>query len=185
MAEPCKVFRIERTAAARLPRRGGAPPSAPSAPPHGVDLAQVFGALHAVNGAAGTDADADAAARAAAQLARIADELDAVTAGTAQATQKILDAAEAIDRLADDLSAVLRGRAEQDLAADISDLVLSIFEACNFHDLIGQRIAKVMKTLGPGAPPPHGHGARHLHGPALDGEAGHMTQAEIDQLFGG
>ena len=80
-------------------------------------------------------------------MTRIADELDAVTAGTAQATQKILAAAEEIDQLADNLSAALKGRLEQELAQDIADSVLRIFEACNFQDMIGQRVAKVMKTL--------------------------------------
>ncbi len=32
---------------------------------------------------------------------------------------------------------------------DIRDLVIRIFEACNFQDLIGQRITKVMPALKP------------------------------------
>ncbi len=72
-----------------------------------------------------------------------------MVSGTAQATQKILAAAEEIDQAADSLSAALKGRIEQGAAQDIRDLVIRIFEACNFQDLIGQRITKVMATLKP------------------------------------
>ena len=116
-------------------------------------------------------------------LTRIAHELDAVTGGATQATQKILAAAEQIDQLADNLSAALQGRIEQDLAQDISDLVIRIFEACNFHDLIAQRVDKVMKTLNSDAPAPD-EATPQLYGPRLVHDDGHMTQAEIDALFG-
>ncbi len=100
-------------------------------------------------------------------------------AGTAQATQQILAAAEEIDQLADNLSAALNGRIEQELAQDIADSVLRIFEACNFQDLIGQRVAKVMKTLqtDEAVPMPPTDDAPALHGPRLDGDKGHMSQA--------
>ena len=74
-------------------------------------------------------------------------ELDAVADGTERATQRILDAAEGIDEAADTLSAVLKHEQERALAGDIRDHVVRIFEACNFQDLSGQRIAKVLSTL--------------------------------------
>src|SRR5271167_1531938 len=130
---------------------------------------------------------------AAVPLTRIANELLAVTDGTEQATQKILAAAEEIDQLANNLSAALKGKIEQGAAQDISDLVIRIFEACNFQDLTGQRIAKVMTTLkflehpavgGDGrSTPPRDDAAQLLHGPRLDSDSGHITQAEIDALF--
>ena len=125
-------------------------------------------------------------------MTRIADELDAVTAGTAQATQKILAAAEEIDQLADNLSAALKGRLEQELAQDIADSVLRIFEACNFQDLISQRVAKVMKTLSiedtrecstRQERRAAAAEARDLHGPRLDSDKGHLSQSEIDAMF--
>jgi len=83
--------------------------------------------------------------------------------------------------------------------------VLRIFEACNFQDLSGQRIAKVMATLQfvenriarmmeiwGGAESFKAYAAamaerqRHpalLHGPRLDDEPGHASQADIDALF--
>jgi hypothetical protein len=193
MAEPRKVFKIEQTVAARLARRVDGTPESP----YYGEIMQALGALQALMAAAppsppidapapreNTGAGSDAALQA--ENMRIAHELDAVTAGTAQATQKILAAAEEIDQLANSLSAALKGRIEQDLAQDISDSVLRIFEACNFQDLIGQRVAKVMKTLKANEipPVPAEDAAPHLHGPRLDRDKGHLSQSQIDALFG-
>jgi chemotaxis protein CheZ len=207
MPEPRRVFRIEQTAAAR---RMHASPAATASPHHG-EIAQALAALQALMAAAPAPPPAEAAAaREAAgvgrdpglqaeNMTRIAYELDAVTAGTAQATQKILAAAEEIDQLADNLSAALKGRLEQELAQDIADSVLRIFEACNFQDLIGQRVAKVMKSLTADdvAPAPAAGAASaiapdlqpdlqpDLHGPRLDSDKGHMSQSDIDAMFDG
>ncbi|MGA7787175.1 MAG: hypothetical protein WCA56_03305 [Xanthobacteraceae bacterium] len=170
-----------------------------SASPHHGEITHALAALQALMAAsAPLPATSKPAAQSAAageqtaalhaeHLALIAQELDAVSAGTAQATQKVLAAAEEIDQLADNLSAALRGRVEQELAQDISDLVIRIFEACNFQDLIGQRIAKVMKTLAAreAAPMRAEDAAPDLHGPRLDRDKGHMSQDQIDALFGG
>lgn len=80
------------------------------------------------------------------ELARVTDELDAVVFGTEGATEQILAAAEVIDNQAAVLSAALKGE-NQNVAADIQDQVVQIFEACNFQDLTGQRITKVVNTL--------------------------------------
>jgi chemotaxis protein CheZ len=131
------------------------------------------------------------------QSARMGHELNAVVNGTERATQKILVAAEAIDSVANTLSAALKGKIEQNLAHDIQDLVIEIFEACNFQDLIGQRVAKVSATLrfvedhiarvldeikNPAATTRR-DGAQTLHGPRLDIDDGHASQGEIDALF--
>ena len=81
-----------------------------------------------------------------AQMARVTDELDAVVHGTLDATDGILSAAETIDNAGATLSRSLTGH-EQELASDIQDSVVQIFEACNFQDLTGQRITKVVNTL--------------------------------------
>ena len=207
MPEPRRVFRIEQTAAAR---RMHASPAATASPHHG-EIVQALAALQALMAAAPAPPSADAAAACEAagvgrdpglqaeNITRIAHELDAVTAGTAQATQKILAAAEEIDQLADNLSAALKGRLEQELAQDIADGVLRIFEACNFQDLIGQRVAKVMKSLTADDVPPAPAASAasaitpdlqpdlrpDLHGPRLDSDQGHMSQSDIDAMFDG
>ena len=130
-------------------------------------------------------------------LTRIANELLAVTSGTEQATQKILAAAEQIDQLANNLSASLKGRIEQGPAQDIRELVLRIFEACNFQDLIGQRVSKVLTTLKfveehistvleeikTMSMRPQAGTMQYLHGPRLDHDSGHASQTAIDAIF--
>jgi chemotaxis protein CheZ len=139
-----------------------------------------------------------------ARVARVAKELEAVFDDTSGATDRILKAAEEIDQNAQALIGLLKGSHEQGLAQDIQDRVTAIFEACNFHDLTGQRISKVVSTLQM----VEEHLARMmeiwsvierfnveaaqsaacsldgmLNGPKLAGDNGHSTQDEIDSLF--
>ncbi|MGB8275826.1 MAG: protein phosphatase CheZ [Alphaproteobacteria bacterium] len=67
------------------------------------------------------------------------DELDAIVAHTEEATSSILDAAESIEAVA----AALEGEQGQGL----TDAVTRIYEACNFQDITGQRISKIVTTL--------------------------------------
>jgi chemotaxis protein CheZ len=125
---------------------------------------------------------------------------------TERATQQILEAAESIDEAANTLSATLKHEQEQALSSDIRDHVVRIFEACNFQDLSGQRIAKVLATLafvenrvarmleiwgGPEALDgyaaatlaEHDMETQLVSGPKLNGDAGHVSQQEIDAMF--
>ena len=77
---------------------------------------------------------------------RMTRELNAIAATAERATQRILDASEDIDEAARNLAASLKHEQGQALALDIQDHVLSVFEACNFQDLTGQRIAKVLAS---------------------------------------
>ncbi|TPQ51745.1 hypothetical protein C2U72_06765, partial [Prosthecomicrobium hirschii] len=70
----------------------------------------------------------------------------AVVFGTEGATEQILAAAERIDNQSAVLASSLKGES-QAVATDIQDQVVQIFEACNFQDLTGQRITKVVNTL--------------------------------------
>jgi chemotaxis protein CheZ len=224
MAEPRKVFRIEQTAASRITHSSGgtretlrhseimqaltalravmAAPVRAAANGYGgygaatarlaAELNLIAGAIAGSDDDDHSDPDIDAA-----QLTRMTYELAAVASGTEEATKKILSAAEEIDQLANNLSAALKGKIEQGLAQDISDLVIRIFEACNFQDLIGQRVAKVMTALKfvedhinrvldeiENAPAkPVDDAAQMLHGPRLDSDTGHISQAEIDAMF--
>src|SRR5207302_1956515 len=74
-------------------------------------------------------------------------ELGAVVGGTEQATQQILEATEAIDQAATALSRNTSPDQQKLLSEEIQERVVSIFEACNFQDLTGQRISKVMNTM--------------------------------------
>lgn len=77
---------------------------------------------------------------------RVSDELDAIVGGTESATNTILSSAEKIEANAQNLSAKLKGD-DQGMALDIQEHILRIFEACNFQDLTGQRIQKIVNVL--------------------------------------
>ena len=78
--------------------------------------------------------------------ARPVDELDAVVQGTEAATNQILTAIEHIERDATVLADSLAGD-EGLLASNIQEQILSVYEACNFQDITGQRINKVVSVL--------------------------------------
>lgn len=67
------------------------------------------------------------------------DELDAVVLATETATNAIMDAAEDIENMAPQMS--------DEIGRKVSEDVTSIYEACNFQDISGQRITKVVSTL--------------------------------------
>ncbi|WP_319530977.1 protein phosphatase CheZ [uncultured Cohaesibacter sp.] len=140
-----------------------------------------------------------------AEMNRVTDELDAIVEGTEQATEQILASAEIIDENATKLSKVLTGEEDQ-WTHEIQESVVSVFEACNFQDLTGQRITKVVNVLRfiegrivnmmdiwggiehfmeieVDNPLEKEGDAALLNGPALADEEGVASQADIDALF--
>lgn len=122
------------------------------------------------------------------------DELDAVVGATEDATNKIMDVCDRISAIA--------GECSPEVSQKLIDCTTNIFEACNFQDITGQRITKVVATLktieikvahiiatfsdrcrggGPEsllqAPPAE----ELLHGPQLPANA--MDQTDIDKLL--
>ena len=116
------------------------------------------------------------------------------------------EAAEAIDQAATALSKNVSADQQKLLSEEIQERVVAIFEACNFQDLTGQRINKVMGTMkfieqhinemmeiwgGVDAIKAHAPAiidtregdARLLNGPKTDGDIGHASQDDIDALF--
>ena len=73
------------------------------------------------------------------QIPRAGRELDAIVLATEEATNTIMEAAETI--MAADTSQA------DDYANTVNECVMSIFEACSFQDITGQRISKVVETL--------------------------------------
>jgi chemotaxis protein CheZ len=226
MPEPRKIFRIEETAGVRLNGHDADAPDATAPLRHAELMTEIAGLramlaamtqrsaldgearngaaarltseLNLIAGAIGGHGAAPRTDDGLAPMTRIAHELEEVVNATEQATQKVLVAAEEIDQLATNLVAALQGKFEQGLAKDIQDLVIRIFEACNFQDLSGQRIAKVLTTLNfvedhvsrvleelrkPAAA--RRDGTQLLHGPRLISDDGHVSQADVDALFCG
>lgn len=120
-------------------------------------------------------------------------ELDAVVKSTEEATNGILDAADEISTLISQVPTELQER--------FTEQVTRIFEACNFQDITGQRIRKVVSTLsfienkvsrlnslldaeGGDVPPEdtaESEDAHLLNGPQLPDTA--PDQSDIDKLF--
>jgi len=138
------------------------------------------------------------------RMARAAGELGAAIDGMEKATHKILQAAELIDDSAKSLGSALKSEFERGLAQDIQDHTVLIYEACNFQDLAGQRIAKVIDLMNVieeqlagmlarcGKPtcadeaatrPAPAENGGLLNGPRLDGDSGHASQRDIDAIF--
>jgi chemotaxis protein CheZ len=136
------------------------------------------------------------------RLMVVTQELDAIVIATERATNTILESAEKVDLLAEQVQATGTDITAQNLAGDIRDTVISMFEACNFQDITGQRISKVVKTLqfieerinkmieiwGPDAFDDVEHSAdeideeaKLLNGPQLANQG--VSQADIDKLF--
>jgi chemotaxis protein CheZ len=67
------------------------------------------------------------------------DELDAIVAHTASATNAILACCETLDEVGT--------AASGEMAAKLTDVTTRIYEACSFQDITGQRITKVVATL--------------------------------------
>ncbi|GAB5377045.1 MAG: hypothetical protein AcusKO_35070 [Acuticoccus sp.] len=146
------------------------------------------------------------------KTSRTTDELRAVITGTEEATDTILAAAEAIDEIAQRMASGGDEEAKKD-GQVICDSVIQIFEACNFQDISGQRITKVVESLrfieeriasmidvwqtinkmnaerAGAAPPPPVPAAevppdkKLLNGPSLKTDPGVVSQDDVDAMF--
>ena len=126
------------------------------------------------------------------------DELDAIVAHTAEATESILETCETLDRVAGKLSS----ETQRELSSQLQDATTRIYEACSFQDITGQRITKVVATLKtieakvahiiaafgdrrrdaePDSLPEEPPVEDLLHGPQLPANA--MDQTDIDKLL--
>ncbi len=131
------------------------------------------------------------------------EQLMAVVKATEQATNTIIGAAEQIEDIVSEVRSQLPDGYQNSRLNDLNEVVLRIYEACNFQDLTGQRITKVVQALAfieeridammslwnrkefealPLPPAVHRKDAGlDLHGPAKPNET--VTQADIDALF--
>ncbi|RED51019.1 protein phosphatase CheZ [Aestuariispira insulae] len=133
-------------------------------------------------------------------------ELDAIVMATEGATNQILEATETIEKEITQIAAL--AHEDEDiitLSDKIASQLTTIMEACNFQDITGQRINKVVKTMHfveeriramidiwglqafADLPVPTGGAmeddpdADLLAGPQMEGQG--ITQDEIDKLF--
>lgn len=129
-------------------------------------------------------------------------ELDAIVQATEVATNNILGAGEDIDEFVRLIKERVTDVKSQDHLDSISNLVIGIFENCNFQDVTGQRIGKVVNTINyleeriltmidiwgeeefagiELAEDARTEDEKLLEGPQLDGQG--ISQNDIDSLF--
>ncbi|ACA18030.1 conserved hypothetical protein [Methylobacterium sp. 4-46] len=137
---------------------------------------------------------------------RAAGELDAVVEATERATTTILAAVEDIETHASVLRSTGNLRDPSSVEA-ILERTIVLYEACNFQDLTGQRINKIVNVLkfveehidrmieawggldafrdviGPVTETNPFDESSLLNGPKLEEDPGHVDQADIDALF--
>lgn len=132
-------------------------------------------------------------------------ELDAVVQATEDATHNILEAAEQIDTFLTDARSKPDAPVDPAILEQLGDQVIRIFESCNFQDITGQRITKVVTAVkfievkidkmidilgGKEAlqdvevivEEEVDEDAKLLSGPQLDGES-KISQNDIDRFF--
>ncbi|MDJ0895073.1 MAG: protein phosphatase CheZ [Alphaproteobacteria bacterium] len=138
-------------------------------------------------------------------LPSISQQLDAISAATEEAADEILQAAEVIGEQTSQLAGVKDEQAIN-AATAIDGELGRIYQACSFQDITGQRLTKVMRSVGlieerigslirllgeeavaEAAPQEDADAADKdeeadlLEGPALNGEG--VSQDDIDKMF--
>jgi chemotaxis protein CheZ len=139
-------------------------------------------------------------------MRRVAGELDAVVEATEEATTVILGAVEDIEIQANMMRSAGVQTGNNDCVGAILERVIVMYEACNFQDLTGQRINKIVtvlkfveerldrmigvwggldafKEFAEHAALASDPDASLLNGPKLDEDLGHVDQIDIDALF--
>ncbi|MBD8905496.1 protein phosphatase CheZ [Methylorubrum zatmanii] len=141
-------------------------------------------------------------------MRRVAGELDAVVESTEQATSTILGALERVETNANMMRGMRLTRAAQQNIDTILDNVVNAYEACNFQDLTGQRISKIVGVLKfveehldrvieawsgldsfrdmlevDAVAVSEDDESSLLNGPKLQDDPGHVDQSDIDALF--
>ncbi|MCW2237759.1 protein phosphatase CheZ [Azospirillum canadense] len=132
-------------------------------------------------------------------------ELSAVVSATEAATNTIMACAEELEEVVHELKSSLPEGYHNDRVNDMNEIIVRIYEACNFQDLTGQRITKVVRALTfieERVDAMMGHWNKRefeamplpptvtkmdesleLHGPGDHQEMGNISQADIDALF--
>jgi len=139
------------------------------------------------------------------KIATASDALRAVVGDTESATDGIMNSAEAVEEIAGRLRAQVSGDEAAGMVDELFEQATMIFEHCNFQDITGQRITKVVNTMEfiddrvhrmmeiwggemafEGVEADEGDNrspdGEVLHGPAMDGDTS-ISQDEIDALF--
>lgn len=77
----------------------------------------------------------------------MSDQLDAIVHATEGATNSIMESVEGIDTLMAEARTYCQGGKLGDIFDQVTDRVNTVFEACSFQDITGQRVTKVVNSL--------------------------------------
>ena len=80
-------------------------------------------------------------------LGSVADQLNAIADETTDAANEIMEATEAIDVINQELTKQIKFGGARDYFDKIGVNVARIFQACSFHDITGQRLSKIVRTI--------------------------------------
>jgi Chemotaxis phosphatase, CheZ. len=133
----------------------------------------------------------------------MSEQLDAIVSATESATNTIMESVESVDNLMNDARAATQDPALQGLFDQVTDKVNTVFEACSFQDITGQRVTKVVNSLKfveerinsiiftwgkeeltqvvVEIKEEKDPDKKLLHGPQLPGQG--VTQAEVDKML--
>jgi len=81
------------------------------------------------------------------KFALASEELGAVVKATEVATNTIMSCAEEVEDIVREVRAQMPEGYQSSRLGDIHETIMRIYEACNFQDLTGQRINKVVRAL--------------------------------------
>lgn len=141
------------------------------------------------------------------QVETASSQLEAITSTTEVSTNEIMTATDAIEQVLKRMTTLAGDDADMaPMIDEIAERLITIIEACSFHDLTGQRVTQVVKTLRfiesrilamidiwgleafQDLPLPsedeevdEREDAELLNGPALGGQG--LSQEDIDALF--
>jgi chemotaxis protein CheZ len=77
----------------------------------------------------------------------MSEQLDAIVHATEGATNTIMESVEGIDNLMGEARAYCQGGKLGDIFDQVTERVNTVFEACSFQDITGQRITKVVNSM--------------------------------------
>ena len=107
----------------------------------------------------------------------MSEQLDAIVNATEGATNTIMESMEGIDGLMNEARGYCQGGKLGDIFDQVTDKVNTVFEACSFQDITGQRVTKVVVEIKEDQDPDK----QLLHGPQLPGQG--ISQADVDKML--
>lgn len=82
------------------------------------------------------------------RLQEASSQLEVIIPATEKATHEILEATEQVEKILNEIGELTRDDGDVQLLAEKAGMhLVSVLEACNFQDITGQRINKVIKTM--------------------------------------